>query len=52
MKNVLMGIAIIILLFCILTEVNALRRAIAPDAETVDEKFIVFLEDKLTGDDK
>ncbi len=50
MKNVIMFFMVALLLFCILLEVNALRRKIAPEAETLDEKFIVYLEKKLGGE--
>lgn len=49
MKNVIMFFMVALILFCILLEVNALRRKIAPEAVTLDEKFIVYLEEKIGG---
>lgn len=50
MKSFFMFLMVVLILFCILLEVNALRRKIAPEAVTLDEKFIVYLENKIGGE--
>ena len=49
MKSFFMFLMVVLILFCILLEVNALRRKIAPEAVTLDEKVIVYLEGKIGG---
>ena len=49
MKGFFMFLMVVLILFCILLEVNALRRKIAPEAVTLDEKVIVYLEGKIGG---